>query len=85
MCGGGGGGYIRGVGIFFGGVLGGLKIKIPWGRGGSYISSGIWGGGGGSDVFHWFLHSLKVKASGGQAPQTPHIPNDTANNIKHSK
>ena len=34
-----------GVGIFFGDVLGGgVKIKIPWGRGGSYISSGIWEG-----------------------------------------
>ena len=37
-----------------------------------------------SDVFHWFLLSLKVKASGGGGGQTPHISNDTANNIKYS-
>ena len=68
----GGGGYIRGgVGIFFGDVLGG-ENKNPFGQGGSYISSGIWWGG--SDVFHWFLLSLKVKASGGTSPQDPPYP-----------
>ena len=54
---------------------GGVKIKSPWGRRGSYSSSGIGGGGGQSDVFHWFLLSLKVKASwgegGGKPPRPP--------------
>ena len=60
-----------------------MKIKIPWGRGGSYILSG-WGGGVRCvpSVFA-FIQSQSFWA--GQAPQTPHIPNDTANNIKYSK
>ena len=63
MGGGGGGGDVL--------AGGGLKIKIAWGRE-SYISSGIWGGDEGSDVFHWILLSIK--------DPPPHIPNDTANN-----
>ena len=45
--GGGGGGYIQGggVGIFFWCTGGGVENKNPLGQGGSYISSGIWGGG----------------------------------------
>ena len=57
-----------GVGNFFGDVLlgGGVKIKTLGGMGVIY-SIGYWGkvgGGGGvrSDVFHWFLLSLKVIA-----------------------
>ena len=77
-----GAGYIRrgGVGIWFGYVLWDLKIKSTRGRGGSYISSGIWGAG--SSVFHWFLLSSKSKLLGGSSTPQPHIPNDTANNIK---
>ena len=48
---------------------GGLKIKIPWGRGGHIFHQEL---GGGADVFYWFLLSLKVKASGG--PSTPDPP-----------
>ena len=58
----------------------GVENKNPLGQGGGHIFHQVFGGWGGSDVFHWFLLSLKVKA-----PQTPHIPNDTANNIKYSK
>ena len=91
--GGGGGGegrlYSRGVGIFFGDVLGGgVKIKIPWGRGVKYFIRYLeGGGGGGSDVLHWFLLSLKVKASGFQAPR-PSISKmmlPTISNIKNKK
>ena len=68
----GGGGYIQGGGRnFFGDVLGGLKIKIPWGRGVIYFIRNL----GGSDVFHRFLLSLKVKASGPPPPpQDPPYP-----------
>ena len=41
----GGGGRIFFFFFFFCDVLEGLKIKLPWAGGGSYISSGIWGGG----------------------------------------
>ena len=82
---GGGAGYIQGGGvrIFFGDVLGGLKIKIPWGRGGGHIFHQEFGG---SDVFHWFLLSLKVKASGG--PPRPPISQmilPTISNIQNKK
>ena len=65
--------YSGGVGNFFGDVRGGgVENKKPLGQGWwSYISSGIWG----SDVFHSFLLSLKVIASGGLCPQeTPPPP-----------
>ena len=39
---------------------GGVENIMTYGQGGSCISSGI--GGGGSDVFHWSLFSLKVIA-----------------------
>ena len=58
----------------FGDVLGRgrLKIKIPWGRGGGHhIFHQEFGG---SDVFHWLLLSLKVKASGGPSPPDPPYP-----------
>ena len=64
----------RGVGIFFwlctGG--GGVENKNPLGQGGGHIFHQVFGGGG-SDVFHCFLLSLKVKASGGPSPpDTPY-------------
>ena len=83
---GGGGGRLYsggGVGIFLGDVLGGGENKNPLGQGGSYISSGIWGVRCVPLVFA-FIKSQSFWG-GGQAPQTPHIPNDTANNIKYSK
>ena len=67
-------GYIQGGGgrnFFLVMYWGGVENKNPLGQGGSYISSGIWGG---SDVFHWFLLSLKVKASGGPSPPDPPYP-----------
>ena len=71
---GGGGGRLYsggGVRIFFGDVLGGLKIKWPMGRG-VHVFRQVFGG---SDVFHWSFFSLKVIASGGaKPPQTPLYP-----------
>ena len=56
---------------FFWWCTGGGENKNPLGQGGSYISSGIWGA---SYVFHWFLLSLKVKASGRPSPPDPPYP-----------
>ena len=67
-----GAGYIQGGGSEFFWVMyrgRGVKIKIPWGRGGHIFHQEFFFVGGGSDL----------------SPQTPHIPNDTANNIKYSK
>ena len=72
MGGGGGRLYSGGGGrIFFGDVLGD-ENKNPLGQGGHIFHQEF--GGGGSDVFHWFLLSLKVKASGGPSPPDPPYP-----------
>ena len=82
-----GGGYIQGGQKLFRG--GGGENKKSLGQVGSYISSGN-GGGGRSDVFHWFLFLLKVTASGGlRCPPSllppPPIPTDTTNNMNYKK
>ena len=87
MCVCGGGLYSGGGAEFFMVIYwGGVGNKNPLGQGGSYISSGIWGGG--SDVLHWFLLSLKVKASGGPSPPRPPISQmklPTTSNIQNKK
>ena len=83
VAGGGGSSYIQGWGrIVFGDVLGGwgrgVENKKPLGQG---VGEGViyfiryLGGRGGQ--------MCSIGFSGG--PQTPHIPNDTANNIKYSE
>ena len=62
--------YSGGVGIFFWWCTGGVENKNPLGQGGHIFHQEF----GGSDVFHWFLLSLKVKASGGPSPPDPPYP-----------
>ena len=57
----------RGGRKFFWWCTGGLKIKLPMGRGGHVFCQVL----GGSDVFHWSFFSLKVIASGGGGRKTP--------------
>ena len=49
-----------------------------WARGGGgrrgHIFRQVLGGGGGSDVFHWTVFSLKVLASGGGERPSPRPP-----------
>ena len=72
-----------GVGIFFGDVLGGLKIKIPWGRGG-HIFHQVFGGVRCVPLVFAFIKSQSFWGAKPPRPP-PHIQNDTANNIRYSK
>ena len=56
------------------------------GRGGGHTFHQEFGGGG-PDVFHWFLLSLKVKASGGPSPRPPmsQMLLPTISNIQNEK
>ena len=65
-------GYIQGGGSEFFLVMywGGVENKNPLGQGGHIFHQEF----GGSDLFHWFLLSLKVKASGGGGGGKPPRP-----------
>ena len=66
------GGGVRNI---FGDVLGGeLKIKWPMGRGWGHIFCQVFGGGGGTDVFHWSFFSLKSQLLGMQPTRPPLYP-----------
>ena len=52
----------------------GIENKKPLGQEGHIFHQEFGGGGRGSDVLHWFLLSLKVKASGGPSPSDPPPP-----------
>ena len=64
-----------GVRIFFGDVLGGLKIKWPRGRGGGHVFRQVFGGGGGVRCVPLVFHFIKSHSFwGAKPPQTRLYP-----------
>ena len=73
--------------FFFGDVLGGLKIKIPWGRGGGHIFHQEFGGGGVRCVPLVFAF-IKSQSFLGAKPPRPPISQmilPTISNIQNKK